>query len=113
LANQTTDLVLDYLRRQREQPDPELFKEMNWTERDMREFLQRYEAAKDLSARAQPIERQPDELNKLNLQSSSGVVGPTAANDNYRNQTDAARIRPPDSLRKRVEAFQEALRKGQ
>lgn len=113
-AKKATDLVLDYLKRQRQQPDPELLKEMNWTEQDLRNFVDRYQRARDLTASAEALENSASELSRLRGDGKNASVGASGAADAYRNQIDAGGPqRPPENLRKRVEAFQEALKKSQ
>ncbi len=113
-AKKATDLVLDYLKRQRQQPDPELLKEMNWTEQDLRNFVDRYQRARDLTASAEALENSASELSRLRGDGKNASVGASGAADAYRNQIDAGgQQRPPENLRKRVEAFQEALKKSQ
>lgn len=113
-AKKATDLVLDYLKRQRQQPDPELLKEMNWTEQDLRNFVDRYQRARDLTANAEALENSSSELSRLRGDGNNASVGASGAADAFRNQIDAGGPqRPPENLRKRVEAFQEALKKSQ
>ncbi len=49
-ADRTTQMVLDYLNRQKEQPDPELLRELNWTEDDLRNFTDRWNKARNLAS---------------------------------------------------------------
>ena len=106
--------MLDYLKRQRQQPDPELLKEMNWTEQDLRNFVDRYQRARDLTANAEALENSASELSRLRGDGNNASVGASGAADALRNQIDAGgQQRPPENLRKRVEAFQEALKKSQ
>lgn len=49
-TKKATDLAIEYLEGQQEDPDPELLERLNWTEAELREFVQRW---KDLKARAE------------------------------------------------------------
>lgn len=42
-------MVLDYLDQQRDQPDAELLKKLNWTEQDLRNFQERWKNTRQLS----------------------------------------------------------------
>lgn len=106
--------MLDYLKRQREQPDPQFLKEMNWTENDLRNFVDRYQKARDLRAKGEALEKGQDPLSNLRGGSDRASVGPSGIADNYRDQIDAGSVkRPPENVRKRFEAFQEAFKKAQ
>lgn len=113
-ANQTTDLTLDYLERQREQPDPELLREMQWSQKDLNDFIERYRSAKNLSAQADPIQSTRDPLDDLKINSSDNkAIGPSGQADNFQKQLDAGgRTRPPERLRRQIEEFQRALKKA-
>ncbi len=42
-------MVLDYLDQQRDQPDAELLKKLNWTEQELRAFQERWQKTRQLS----------------------------------------------------------------
>lgn len=46
-SREATDLVLEYLRDQADQPDADLLSELNWTEQDLQDFLSRWDAMRD------------------------------------------------------------------
>jgi hypothetical protein len=106
-------MVLDYLNRQKDQPDPELMKELNWTRNDFDNFLNRWNEARDLSQSDDPeVRRQwQQQLDSLGLQPRrQGSIAGSGVNDAFRQQQDGGtRVRPPESLRKQYEAFQKAL----
>ncbi len=60
--------MLDYLRNQREQTDPELLKKLGWTPDQLREFAERWEKARQLGE-ADPLQRRryEEELESLGL----------------------------------------------
>jgi collagen type III alpha len=113
-ADQSTDLTLDYLRRQREQPDAELLRELNWTQKDLRDFLDRYQSSRNLTAQAAPLDKDDQELSQLNIGPNDGSgIGPSGRKDDFRKQLDSGgRVRPPERLRKQIEEFQKALQQG-
>ena len=45
-ARKATDLVLERLKDQQDEPDPELLKSLGWTEEELQAFLARWEAMK-------------------------------------------------------------------
>jgi hypothetical protein len=76
-TKKATDLALEYLEGQQEDPDPELLERLNWTEQELREFVQRW---KDLKARAESgneaDKRQLEqELRSLGLTQPETAVG--------------------------------------
>ncbi len=63
-----TDMVLDYLKRQKDQPDPELLKKLNWTEKDLKSFVDRWQRAKDDAMRDPKKQKElEDSLKSLGL----------------------------------------------
>ncbi len=115
-ANRTTQMVLDYLNRQKDQPDPELLRELNWTEEDLRKFTERWNKARNLAASPNPDDQKKwrEMLEDLGL--NRQMVKPSAArvtDDNFQQMRDSGnRIRPPENLRKQYEAFRRALEKS-
>ncbi|MFN7733872.1 MAG: hypothetical protein ACK5OB_18385 [Pirellula sp.] len=113
-ADKTTDLLLDYIDRQRDQPDPELLKRLNWSADDLRKFSDRWRAAKE-QARQTP-EKQAEleaSLRSLGLRRTKDTADRlTDRNDNLRGmQEQGSRLRPPDALREQFEAFRKAAGK--
>ena len=47
-ARKATDMVLDYLDRQRDEPDKELLEELNWTADDLRRFSERWKKVRQM-----------------------------------------------------------------
>ena len=101
------------MNRQKDQPDPELMQELDWTPADFQAFLDRWNRARDLSHSSDPAARQRWEQQLQNLglgPRQQGALKGSGINDNFRQQQDGGtRVRPPDSLRKQYEAFQRAL----
>lgn len=106
-------MVLDYLNRQKDQPDPELLRELEWTPDDLQRFVERWNQARDLADSDQPAERQQwqDMLEQLKLTAPEQRVRQgSARNDNFQQmQDDGGRLRAPESLRKQFEAYRKAL----
>ncbi len=111
-SRQATDLVLDYLRDQQQQPDPSLLNEMNWTETEMREFLRRWEAMRAEAERgdADAVARFEESLRSLGLgPSNSQVRRNQMRKDVIENlNEDSAISRPPSS---RESQYREFLRR--
>ncbi len=113
-ADKTTNLLLDYIDRQKDQPDPELLKRLQWSADDLRKFSDRWRAAKE-QARQTP-EKQAEleaSLRSLGLRRTKDSADRlTDRNDNLRGmQEQGGRLRPPESLREQFEAFRKAAGK--
>ncbi len=113
-AEKVTDLALDYLKQQKEQPDPELLKRLQWTKVDMKKFMDKWTEAKELAKTDPNKKRELEEtlqlLNKRQLQSKEQSV--KDVNDNLSGfLEEGARVRPPESQRSWFEQFQKAARK--
>lgn len=112
-ADKTTQMVLDYLDRQKEQPDPELLRDLDWTKDDLQEFVQRWKNARDLGTNGSERDRTEwkNQLKDLGLQPPRlGTQRGSAENDTFQQMQDAgSRARVPASWRREFEAFQKAL----
>jgi len=110
-AKSATDLVLQSLKRQREQPDPELLKRMGWSKEQMQSFVDRWQGARDQAMTDSSKKKEYEDM----LQ-SLGLVPQTGSTRAVRGLTDGlsgireegSRVRPPESLRERFEAFRKA-----
>jgi hypothetical protein len=68
-ARQATDMVLERLKDQRQDPDPELLEKLRWTPQQLRQFVERWETLKK-AAREDPADAQAeldDALRSLGL----------------------------------------------
>ncbi len=114
-AAKAANMVLDYLDRQRDQPDPELLREVDWDKNDLNRFVDRWKQARELASQGDDAARQDWEelLSSLNLnEKRSGSLGPMQRSDDFRKMSDSAvRIQPPKNLLKRWQAVQRALEK--
>ena len=107
-SKEATEMVLDYLRQQQENPDPKLLESMNWTADDLRDFLARWE---QMRQRAQV---DPDARNQYEeaLQ-SLGLRRPESRRQSARGTQqgrerlaeDGAVMRPPANYAEQFNAF--------
>ena len=113
-AKKASDMILDYIDRQRDQPDPELLKRLNWSEDDFRKFVDRWRLAKE-QAQTDPNKRAELEatLRNLGLGGTGRKVNRlTDRNDGLQGmQEEGGRLRPPESVRESFEAFRKAAGK--
>ena len=109
-------MVLDYLNRQKDQPDPELLRELNWSEDDLRKFTERWNKARNLAASPNPEDQKKwiDMLEDLGLNRQAAKSRASATvDDNFQQMRDSGnRTRPPENLRKQYEAFRRAFEKS-
>ncbi|MFO0088031.1 MAG: hypothetical protein ACK52L_19345, partial [Pirellula sp.] len=113
-ADELTDLALDYLKEQRDQPDPELLRRLEWTKNDMQKFLDRWTQAKE-EAKTNPNKKQELEaaLRSLGLKSSKSQAKKSSDRDDLLKGylENGSRTRPPESIREKVEKFRRAADK--
>jgi hypothetical protein len=107
-AARTTDLVLEYLRDQQQNPDPELLERLRWSEDDLRRFLDRWEDLQDKAADDQRGQQQwNDALRSLGLrpdqQGSRRVSAPADSVQGLRDT--GAQSRPPGRYLEQFNAF--------
>lgn len=106
-------MVLDYLNRQKDQPDPELLRELDWTRQDLQQFVERWNQARNLAESPDPSQRRKwqEMLENLNLTSAEQRVRQgSGRNDSFQQQRDAGgRLRMPAALQKQFDAFRKAL----
>ncbi|TWU06339.1 hypothetical protein [Stieleria varia] len=109
-AKESTDMVLDYLEETRDQVDPELLKDLKWTEEDLERFRKRWEKVRELP-NDQPADRLSpdvqDALRSLGLEKSSRQSkGAADAPDGLRDLRDSGNRRPaPAAFRDAFEQF--------
>jgi hypothetical protein len=115
-AEKTTDMVLDYIDRQRDQPDPELLRRLGWSAEDLRTFADRWKSAREQS-RLTPEKRSEFEAALKSLGLRHKDRRPEAMRDRDDQiqglQEEGMRLRPPESLREQFEAFRKAAGKLQ
>ncbi|QDV27661.1 hypothetical protein [Aureliella helgolandensis] len=112
-AQQTTDMILDYLNRQKEQPDPELLRKLNWTPNDLQNFVDRWNAARELGTQGTPQDklRWKEMLQDLQLdRSTQGQRAASTFNDTFQQMQDSgSRMRLPARLQKEYDLFRRVL----
>ncbi|MFN5102458.1 MAG: hypothetical protein ACK5GJ_06650 [Planctomycetota bacterium] len=108
------EMLLDYIDRQRDQPDPDLLKRLNWNTEDFRKFADRWREAKE-QAKLDPDKRAELEeaLRNLGLSGAGQKINKLKdRNDGLRGmQEEGGRLRPPEALREQFEAFRKAAGK--
>ncbi|MCA9123487.1 MAG: hypothetical protein H6822_03215 [Planctomycetaceae bacterium] len=107
-SRRATDMVLEYLKEQQDNPDQELLDELGWTEKELGDFLERWQQLKQAVAEGDSGKRELDEsLRGLGLRPSRDRVRQgTAANDGASGLRDAGpRTAPPPAYQKLFDAF--------
>ena len=115
-AKRATEMVLDYLDETREQPDPDLLKELDWNPQDLERFRKHWNRVRDLDpgelADPQREKEQREMLRSLGLRppSSSGQSKIKDKADSLGPIRDTGnRLRPPAAHRDAFDAFRRAL----
>ena len=96
-ARKATDLVLDYLRDQQRQPDPDLLKKLGWTPDDLQQFLRRWEDLRR-TAREDPASRREleESLKSLGIRPAQEKTRAAAArNDATRGMRETGASQHP------------------
>lgn len=108
-SRKATDLVLEELRNQANNPDPELLKEMNWTEQDLKDFIARWDAMKQKAGNGTPQERKryEDAVRSLGLRPESVRRNVIQSRRDQLNKLseDGAVNRPPANLANEFNSF--------
>ena len=108
-ANRATDLVLEYLKDQKDAPDEQLLEELGWSVDDLRKFISRWEALKRAANEPDPATRRElsDSLRSLGLRPATDRRrSVNATNDAFRGNRDAGgRSNPPAKYQERFNAY--------
>lgn len=113
-AKKSTDLALQYLKDQKDNPDPEMLKKLGWTKDDLSAFLKRWE---DLKSSAKEGGEAKEELNdayrSLGLRPAGDKRRSAGAGDDaVRGNRDAgARSEPPPGYAEQFKAFRKGAGK--
>lgn len=118
-SKKVTDLVLDYLKDQKRNPDPELLEKLGWKQDDVDAFLRRWDEMKRNAGRegaeGTKAKQQLDDVLR-SLQLDPRRRGPRRANSvneqRRTNRNSGRRIKVPDELLDPFRAFQRSLRRG-
>jgi hypothetical protein len=114
-ARRATDLVLDYLRDQRDKPDRELLDDLGWTPDDLRAFLERWEKLKTRSREDAGARRELDEsLRSLGLTPAPDRKrAGSAASDDVRGMRESGiQSAPPPSYQEQFRQFMKGAGQG-
>jgi len=116
-AKEATDLVLERLKDQRKDPEPELLESLGWSEEELRAFVARWEAMKR-DAREQDGEAArdlEDALRSLGLRPSGPERRAADAEDDTLRglQDGGGRSRPPAELLEQFNAYRKGVARGQ
>ena len=110
-ARKATDLTLEYLKNQKDDPDRELLDKLGWTKKDLAQFVDRWERMKSSAdgadASSEETRRLDDSLRSLGLRPPRDKFRTgTATGERLSNQRDAgARSRPPKEYADQYRAF--------
>lgn len=115
-AEKSTDLVLDYLRDQKDQPNQQLLDELNWSEEDLREFVDRWDKLKrESTSSPQGKQRWNDALKSLGLNPTSSKMRQTrrSVDASGGNSESGGRSQPPAKYLRQFKAFRKSAAKGE
>jgi hypothetical protein len=114
-ARKATDLVLEALRDQKQNPDADLLKQLGWTAEDLERFLARWEAMKAAAAQegrtGDEARQSLDEtLESLGLRpTTSGARRGDTRSDQQRGLRDSGyRTAPPPEYQKLFDAYRKS-----
>jgi hypothetical protein len=109
-AKKATDLALKFLDEQKDNPDEELLRQMNWTPEELREFVDRWKTMKEKAESGGEAEKRQftEALKSLGLRPpKNAVTGAEIKDDQQRGMLeDGAVSKPPADIAKKFRAFQ-------
>ena len=112
-AKKATDLVLDYLERTRDQPNKDLLQELQWSEKDLNEFVDRWKKIRELpnTAGSEGNDELDQTLKSLGLRSPSDRVSRIIeSGDSLGSLIDSAPSQPvPAAYRDAFNEFRRAM----
>lgn len=115
-TRKATDLVLEYLRDQKQEPDPELLDELGWKQEDVDKFVRRWDKMKQNAQGNDPVAQKNksklDELLKgMGLESTDSTVRRTRNQDDRQrdNRNTGRQQKVPAELLNPFRAFQRGL----
>ena len=108
-SRRATDLVLDYLREQADDPDADLLSELDWTEEDLRDFLSRWQAMRDAagSGSADAKNRLDNRIRSLGLMPGKTSSERVKVRQDSLNgiQQDGVKSNPPPEFAEKFRLF--------
>ena len=105
-------MVLDYLKKNRDNPDPELLKRMNWSKEELQSFVDRWEELKRLEANGDEAARRKLRrvYRSLGLRpGGSGRRSEQQRDDKLRGLSDAGRHAPPAPFADKFRAYKRGI----
>ena len=110
-ARKATDLVLEKLADQEDNPDPKLLKKLNWDAEDVKQFVHRWKQLKQNAATPTGRHELQQALRSLGLKpQGTRVKQQDARKTRVRNLNDVgSRFAPPPGLRKRFNAYKRSV----
>lgn len=116
-ARQATDLVLEKLQDQQDEPDPELLKKLGWTPEQLRSFLARWQTMKQEAREHEGEAREElqDALRSLGLRPTGpGRRGSRGDNDPMQGLQDTGNPSPPPKdILEQFNAYRKGAARGQ
>jgi hypothetical protein len=107
-ARKATEMALEHLRDQKQEPDPELLKELGWTKEELAEFVRRWDAMEQAAKQDPKARKELDEsLRSLGLRPAKNRKrSAPGVSDNQRDLRDSgSRSSAPPSYREQFEQF--------
>ncbi|MCA9142247.1 MAG: hypothetical protein H6823_18805 [Planctomycetaceae bacterium] len=107
-SRRATDMVLEYLKDQQDNPDRELLDELGWTEADLAAFLKRWQQLKQSAVEDNTNRRELDEsLRSLGLRPARDRIrqGTTQSDDTTGLRDSGPQTAPPPAYQKLFDAF--------
>ena len=115
-ARRATDMVLEYLKDQKDNPDRELLDELGWSEKELADFLKRWQQLKQSATEGDTSKRELDEsLRSLGLRPRRDRVrqGKTESDGAKGLRDSGNRTAPPAGYQELFDAFKKgAARSG-
>ncbi|MCO6457388.1 MAG: hypothetical protein J5I93_18975, partial [Pirellulaceae bacterium] len=115
-ARRATQMALDYLEDQQDDPDPELLDKLGWTPEELRQFVERWQRLRQAAGGPEPGQKsQWDEaVRSLGLRPDQPQVRQAGSQaDQVRGLSESGvRATPPPRYRELFEAYQKATARG-
>jgi len=116
-ARKATDMVLDYLKDQQDDPDAELLRDLDWTQEDLRAFLDRWEGLRRSANEGGTDDRREldESLRSLGLRRQADRVreGVERSDSQRGLRESGVDSRPPAQYRERFDAFRKGASRVQ
>ncbi len=115
-TKESTNLVLDYLRNQKEQTNPDLLNRLGWTPEQLKEFTERWEKTRQLENSNDPLARRrfQEELESLGMRppEPQRTEKQRDINDAQRGLQDSGnRAPPPIRFRDAFDSYRRSIAK--